>query len=112
MNQQEANPLLLPPPHKMDDSEQKSLVISYLNLRGQTGFPVQKQLQVEQFLKCNKCDILHLQEVQIEDETFKECDFIESKYSVIVNNAENSYGTASLRTTYLLKIYFVMSMEE
>ena len=96
MNQQEANPPLCPQPNKMNHSEQESLVISYLNLHGQTGFPVQKQLQVEQFLKYNKCDILHLQEVQIGDETFKECNFIESKYAVVVNNAENYYGTASL----------------
>ena len=72
------------------------LVISYLNLRGQTGFTVEKQLQVEEFLKFSKSDILHLQESQIETDTFTGCHFIEANFSVITNNAENNYGTASL----------------
>ena len=81
---------------KMTEFQQQFLVISYLNLRGQTGFPVHKQLQVEQFLKSKNCDILNLQEAQINDETFKECKYIETNYSVLVNNAENGYGTASI----------------
>ena len=80
----------------MDTLENKFLIISYLNLRGQTGFTVEKQLQVEQFLKQNSCDILHLQEAQFEDDTFRECKYIEANYSVITNNAENKYGTASI----------------
>ena len=55
---------------KMTEYQQHLLVISYLNLRGQTGFPVQKQLQVEQFIKSKNCDILNLQEAQINEETF------------------------------------------
>ena len=31
-----------------------------------------------------------------EDDTFSQCYFIESKFSVLINNAENKYGTASL----------------
>ena len=72
------------------------LTISYLNIKGQTGFKVDKQFQVEDFLKQSKSDILHLQEVHIEDDTFDQCKFIKSNFSVISNNAANKYGTASL----------------
>ena len=72
------------------------LTISYLNIKGQTGFKVDKQFQVEDFLKQSKSDILHLQEVHIEDDTFEQCNFIKSNFSVISNNAVNKYGTASL----------------
>ena len=51
--------------------ENDILTISYLNIRGQTGFKVDKQFQVEDFLKQSKSDILHLQEIHIEDGTFQ-----------------------------------------
>ena len=80
----------------MEDSDKEFLVISYLNLRGQTGLPVEKQFQVENFIKENHCDILHLQEAQIDEDTFSECNYIANNYSLISNNAENKYGTASI----------------
>ena len=72
------------------------LSISYVNIRGQKGFHLDKQLQLEDFIKRNNCDIIHLQEAHIEENTFSECNFIESNFSVLINNAENKYGTASL----------------
>ena len=80
----------------MDATQEKSLNIGYINLRAQTGFGLPKQLQVEQFLKSYKIDILHLQEAQILENTFEMCDFITSNYEIIANNASNPYGTASL----------------
>ena len=80
----------------MAGTKKEFLVISYLNLRGQTGLPVEKQFQVENFLKENNCDILHLQEAQIDENTFWECKYIENNFAVISNNAENKYGTASI----------------
>ena len=47
-------------------------------------------------MRTGNCDILHLQEAHIEDDTFQECSFIESNFSVIINNAKSKYGTASL----------------
>ena len=76
--------------------EKDILTISYLNIKGQTGFKLDKQFQVEDFLKQSKSDILHLQEVHIEDDTFEQCNFIKSNFSVISNNAFNKYGTAGL----------------
>ena len=49
----------------MNGTKEKSLNIGYINLRAQTGFGLPKQIQVEQFLKSYKIDILHLQEAQI-----------------------------------------------
>ena len=78
------------------------LTISYVNIRGQTGLQVEKQFQIEAFIKINKCDILHLQECHIESDTFSECNFIQSNFTVITNNAQNKYGTASLVKNDLL----------
>ena len=74
----------------------KSLKVGYINLRAQSGFGSPKQAQVEHFVKLEKFDILHLQEAQILEDTFENCDYITSNYSIITNNARNPYGTASL----------------
>ena len=74
----------------------KSLVLAYLNCRGQSGFNESKQLQVENFIKCNNIDILHLQESHLEDETFSQCKFILSNFTIIKNNSPSRYGTACL----------------
>ena len=80
----------------MDKIQQQFLIISYLNIRGQTGLHLDKQYQIEEFLKRSNSDILHLQEANIEENTFAECNYIESNFTVITNNAENKYGTASI----------------
>ena len=77
----------------MSTSINKSFKIGYLNLRAQTGFGTTKQAQVEHFVKQHMFDILHLQEAQILEDTFENCNYITS---IITNNAHNPYGTASL----------------
>ena len=47
-----------------------------MNIRGQTGLKVDKQFQIEDFMKTSKCDILHLQEAHVEDDTFDQCNYI------------------------------------
>ena len=74
----------------------KSIKVGYINLRAQSGFGNPKQAQVEHFVKLEKFDILHLQEAQILEDTFENCSYITSNYSIITNNARNQYGTASL----------------
>ena len=81
----------------MDTSQ--LLTVGFINIRGQTGLNLPKQLQIEQFLRNNNLDILHLQEANIEDDTFSECYLISSSYNIIVNNSQNKYGTASLVKT-------------
>ena len=61
-----------------------------------------KQMQIEDFIKIKNCDIVHLQEANIETDTFSECNYIEANVSVIINNSENRYGTASLVKNDLL----------
>ena len=77
------------------------LTVGYINIRGQTGLPVAKQLQIEAFARNNHCDIFHLQEANILDETFSSCNLIQSSFNIIENNATNKYGTASLVKTDL-----------
>ena len=72
------------------------LTIAYINIRGQTGLPVVKQLQIEDYMKYNKCDILHLQEVYINEDSFSSCDFVNSNFNILPNNGPNKYSTASL----------------
>ena len=81
--------------------EHPVITVGYLNCLGQTGFTISKQKQLETFLQNTQIDILHLQETKIEDDTFAECNFIASNYSVLQNNNQNQYGTASLvRNSY------------
>ena len=77
------------------------LKIAYLNCHGQTGLSLSKQLQIEDFIKQNKVDILHLQETFIEEDSFSQCKFISSNFNIIHNNSHNKYGTASLVKFYL-----------
>ena len=80
----------------MAATENNVLTISYMNIHGQTKLPTAKQLQIQDFLKFNKIDILQMQEIDIDDATFSECDFISSNFNLISNNSETKYGTASL----------------
>ena len=72
------------------------LTLAYINIRGQTGLEISKQVQIEKFLQVFKIDILHCQETNILDNTFESCNFINSSYSLISNNASNKYGTCCL----------------
>ena len=83
------------PKFKMNTTE-NILNIAFLNCHGQSGFSQSKQLQIEDFVKCFKIDILHLQETCIDEESFSECRFISSNFIIIHNNSSNRYGTASL----------------
>ena len=72
------------------------LTIAYMNIHGQSKLTTVKQLQIQDFMKYNKIDILHMQECNIDSETFSVCDFISSSFNIISNNSENKFGTASL----------------
>ena len=67
--------------------------LAYMNIRGQTGLDECKQVQIENFLKSYKIDILNCQEINVNDDSFNNCGFINSSYSIISNNAQNKYGT-------------------
>ena len=70
-------------------SQDSVLVLGYLNIRGQTKLTKAKQLMIEDLAKKEKLDILNLQEAHIDDESFEDCEFIQSQFQIIRNNAEN-----------------------
>ena len=67
-----------------------------MNIQRQTKLDLVKQRQIEDFVKYNKIDILNVQEIDISDDTFSECNFISSSFNIIPNNSDNGYGTACL----------------
>ena len=72
------------------------LILATLNIQGQTGFNEAKQKQIEHFIQHNNLDILHCQEINITDNTFKRCHYISSNFNIIQNNCPtNKYGTRS-----------------
>ena len=78
-------------------SPESELTVATLNIQGQSNINETKQKQIEDFLKYFNIDILHLQEIEISQNTFKHCYYISSNYNIIQNNnPENKYGTASL----------------
>ena len=76
--------------------------VAYINIRGQTGLSESKQAQIESFVIRNKVDVLHLQEVNITEDSFFHCNVISSSYNIISNNSPTKYGTASIVSTDLL----------
>ena len=65
---------------KMSIQENNILTISYMNIHGQSKLPTVKQLQIQDFIKYNKNDILQMQEIEIDDETFTECEYLSSNF--------------------------------
>ena len=61
----------------------------------QTGLDLVKQLQIENFLGLYNVDILHCQEINIVEDSFKDCNYLTSSYNILTNNAQNKYGTCS-----------------
>ena len=58
--------------------------IAYMNIRGQTGLNISKQVQIENFVKNYSIDILHCQEINILSDSFENCEFLNSSYAIIV----------------------------
>ena len=80
----------------MAEPNENVFTLAYLNIHGQTGIKLDKQLQIEEFLQHNNIDVLHCQEINISEDTFSNCHLIDSSYNIITNNSTNKYGTASL----------------
>ena len=79
-----------------------SIRIGFMNIKGQSKLKIEKQIQIETFLKQFKCDVLHLQETNIESDTFSTCSYIYNNYNIFQNNSINKYGTSSLVKSDLL----------
>ena len=72
------------------------LTIAYVNIRGQTGLPSTKQIQIENFIRREKIDIVHFQEIHITEDSFSSCPLISSSFNIVANNSPTKYGTATL----------------
>ena len=80
----------------MANFNSNNLKILYINTYGQTKFTSDKQLQLQDMIRHYKCDIIHLQETDCDDDTFANCNFIQNNFNIISNNCCTKYGTASL----------------
>ena len=82
---------------KMDPSNaDQTLTVGFLNILGQTKLKQPKQNQIQFIMQEHKIDILHLQETNILEDTFKNCNLISSSYNIISNNSPTNYGTSCL----------------
>ena len=45
------------------------LTLAYMNIRGQSGLNVVKQVQMEHFIKFYQVDVLNCQEINIDEES-------------------------------------------
>ena len=80
----------------MPSNKENILSVAFINIRGQTGLPSTKQLQIESFILKENIDILHLQEINICEESFSSCNTISTSYNLISINSPTKYGTASI----------------
>ena len=78
-----------------EDLSSNVVNLAYMNITGQTGLKLDKQLQIENFILQNDIDILHCQEIDVSENTYNECNLISSSYNIITNNSQNKYGTAT-----------------
>ena len=81
------------PNPKINLPTNSTIKLAYMNIYGQTSLTETKQLQIENFLKAYRIDILNCQEIDISEEDFSQNHFISSSFEIISNNATNKYGT-------------------
>ena len=72
-----------------------SLKVGFINTYGQTRFSRSKVLELENFIEFNKLDVVCLQETDIDQNTFAECNILR-RFSPIINNSSTGYGTCTL----------------
>ena len=78
------------------NNQEASITVLYINTRGQTKFSVQKQLCIQDLCIKLKCDVVHLQETDTDENVFEHCPFINENYVIISNNSTTGYGTCSI----------------
>ena len=72
------------------------LKVAFINMYGQSGLTQQKLLELENFIQKNKLDIVCLQETNISESTFMECNYIYKNFCPFYNNNKSGYGTCTL----------------
>ena len=69
--------------------------IAFINTYGQSGLSNQKLLELENFIEYNRLDIVCLQETDVQEETFSQCNILD-RFQPIINNNKSGYGTCTL----------------
>ena len=74
------------------------LNVAYINCYSQSKFPISKQLEIQNFICQNNLDVVHLQEIKVDQDSFSQCNFISMNFNIFANNKPDGshYGTASL----------------
>ena len=80
------------------DSAPIPLNVAYINCYSQSKFPISKQLEIKNFICQNNLDIVHLQEIKVDQDSFSQCNFISMNFNIFANNKPDGshYGTASV----------------
>ena len=69
--------------------------IAFINTYGQSGLSDQKLLEIESFIENNRLDIVCLQETDVREDTFLQCNIL-NRFEPIINNNKSGYGTCTL----------------
>ena len=72
-----------------------------MNVEGQSDLNIVKQKAIESFIRRNNYDVVLLQEIDIKNDSFENCDYINSNYVIYSNNARNAYETATMVSSNL-----------
>ena len=74
------------------------LNVAYINCYDQSKFPISKQLEIKKIICQNNLNIIHMQEIKVDQDSFSQCNFISSNFNIFaINKPDGSnYGTASL----------------
>ena len=72
------------------------LTVGSLNIRGQLTLGHSRILQLEDFVKQYKIDVLSLQETNLKEDAFQDNDFLFLNYQLIINNSPKGFGTSVL----------------
>ena len=85
-------------PPSSPPTQTSEVTIGFINCVGQSKFPLSKQLEIENHVRSHKIDILHLQEIMIDETSFSECHYLRNNFNLFSNNTPGNtpYGTASL----------------
>ena len=67
--------------------DNNNLINFYLSTYGQTKLTIEKQLQIQDMAKNLKCDMINLQEMDFDKNTFQNCNFIKNNCNFITNNS-------------------------
>ena len=80
-----------------NSNKKRRMTIGYINVYNQGGLDLGKQLEIEQHVRDYRLDVVHLQEINMSGEVFRDCPYLTSSFAFLANlNSPTGFGTASL----------------